>query len=483
MDFFRRILHAGIAVGVALAATSGLAVASPSLVIDADSGDVLYQDKATDPWFPASTTKLMTVYVALSAVREGRITLDTPLMVSARAAVMPPSKMGFRPGTLVTLDNALKMLMVKSPNDIAVTVAEGVSGSVEAFADDMNVYATRIGLHESHFVNPNGLPDEHHMSSARDMAMIARALLHDFPEERGLFGIGVLAYGGKLINNHNGLLGRYPGVDGMKTGFTCAAGYNVVATAEENGHHLITVIMGAPSTAERDLRAAVLFDRFLPGGGQSVGKVDSLPSSDVISPSDNHETACGRGRRVAVEEAEEDDTSLAQGTSPGTPSAGRPPTRLSPVRAAFTPVRVFIGPVPGWTGRVAQAIGGSAKELIPAPTPTPIPSAVSEVYGRAGQQASATDSASAGPVESPLALVGATPVAPAALATGRLVKSTKTLSLATGPSRRRGARKAVASAEATPAATAHAHRKPAVHKAAAAPPKKSGKRATATARS
>ena len=105
-------------------------------------------------------------------------------------------------------------------------------------------------------MNPNGLPDEHHMSSARDMALIARALLHDFPEQRGVCSIGVLAYGGKLINNHNGLLGRYPGVDGMKTGFTCAAGYNVVASAEENGRHLVTVIMGAPSTGERDLRAA-----------------------------------------------------------------------------------------------------------------------------------------------------------------------------------------------------------------------------------
>jgi D-alanyl-D-alanine carboxypeptidase len=128
--------------------------ASPSLVVDVDSGDVLYQEMPTAPWYPASLTKLMTTYVALSAVREGRITLDTPLMVSPRAASMPPSKMGFRPGTLVTLDNALKMLMVKSPNDVAITIAEGISGSVEAFANDMNVYAARLGLHESHFVNP-----------------------------------------------------------------------------------------------------------------------------------------------------------------------------------------------------------------------------------------------------------------------------------------------------------------------------------------
>src|SRR5579871_2780581 len=164
-----------IAIAGTLAIGAVAAHATPYLVVDADSGQVLLQNEATDQWYPASLTKLMTVYVALDAVRAGKLTLDTPLVVSARAARMPPSKMGFRPGTEVTLDNALKMLMVKSPNDIAVVVAEGVSGSVEAFASDMNAAGQRLGLHESHFVNPNGLHDPNHVSSARDMAMIARA--------------------------------------------------------------------------------------------------------------------------------------------------------------------------------------------------------------------------------------------------------------------------------------------------------------------
>ena len=192
------------------AALLGPASANPTLVVDVASGEVLYKDMATAPWFPASTTKLMTVYVALSKVREGRVSLDTPLRVSAYAASMEPSKMGFRPGTLVTLDNALKMLMVKSPNDIAVTIAEGISGSVPAFAEEMNAYAQRLGLHESHFVNPNGLPDPNHYSSARDMAMIARGLIREFPEKQDLFNIGALQFGGKLIPNHNGLLGPLP---------------------------------------------------------------------------------------------------------------------------------------------------------------------------------------------------------------------------------------------------------------------------------
>src|SRR5579863_1372293 len=165
-----------------VAAATG-AAANPSLVIDVDSGQVLSESQSTADWYPASLTKLMTVYVALHAVREGRLTMDTPLVVSMRAARMPASKMGFRPGVEVTLDNALKMLMVKSPNDLAVTVAEGVSGSVEGFADEMNAAAARLGLRESHFVNPNGLPDARQVSSARDMAMIGRALYKEFPEE------------------------------------------------------------------------------------------------------------------------------------------------------------------------------------------------------------------------------------------------------------------------------------------------------------
>ena len=211
------------------------AQATPYLVADVDSGQVLLQNEATDQWYPASLTKLMTVYVALDAVRSGKLTLDTPLVMSARAARMAPSKMGFRPGTEVTLDNALKMLMVKSPNDVAVMVAEGVSGSVEAFAGDMNAAGQRLGLQESHFVNPNGLHDPAHVSSARDMAMIARALLREFPDHADLFDIGALQLGNQYIANHNGLLGRYPGADGMKTGFTCPAGFNVVASANHPG--------------------------------------------------------------------------------------------------------------------------------------------------------------------------------------------------------------------------------------------------------
>jgi D-alanyl-D-alanine carboxypeptidase len=336
------------------------AQATPYLVADADSGQVLVDNEATAPWYPASLTKLMTVYVALDAVRSGKLTLDTPLIMSARAARMPPSKMGFRPGTEVTLDNALKMLMVKSPNDVAVMVAEGVSGSVEAFASDMNGAAQRLGLQESHFVNPNGLHDPAHVSSARDMAMIARALLREFPEHADLFSIGALQLGNQYIPNHNGLLGRYPGADGMKTGFTCPAGFNVVASADHSGRRLIVVVLGAPTAKSRNQEAADLFDRgFAMNGG--VGALESLPSGSGPAPNMRADV-CLRRNAAAIAAAE--DEGIAEPVQ-GASSAGRgvslpnpfaallapvAHTELSDERIRFDPVRVFLGPAPGWKG-------------------------------------------------------------------------------------------------------------------------------------
>jgi D-alanyl-D-alanine carboxypeptidase len=324
------------------------------------------ENEATAPWYPASLTKLMTVYVALDAVRNGKLTFDTPLIMSARAARMPPSKMGFRPGTEVTLDNALKMLMVKSPNDVAVMVAEGVSGSVEAFAADMNADAERLGLHESHFVNPNGLHNPDHISSARDMAIIARALLREFPDHADLFSIGALQLGNRYIPNHNGLLGRYPGADGMKTGFTCPAGFNVVASANHFGRRLIVVVLGAPTAKTRNQEAADLFDRgFAMGGGS--GSLESLPSGSGTAPNMRADV-CLHRKAALIAAAEEDGVlDQAQAMAGSTGRAGMLPTPLvalfAPVahtelpngRIRFDPVPVYIGPAPGWKGPVLGA--------------------------------------------------------------------------------------------------------------------------------
>lgn len=377
---------------------------APWLVADVDSGQVLFENNATALWYPASTTKLMTVYVALDAVRAGRLSMETPLVVSARAASQQPSKMGFRPGTEVTLDNALKMLMVKSPNDIAVTVAEGVSGSVEAFAGEMNAVGQKLGLHESHFVNPNGLHNPNHVSSARDMAIIARALLKEFPQEAGLFSIGALQLDTQIIRNHNGLLGRYPGADGMKTGFTCAAGFNVVATANHYGRHLVTIVFGAPSAKLRNQEAADLFDRgFATWAGS--GSLDSLPSGGGDAPSRSANVCLHRSAAAVVAEEEDDGGGQVAVRSGGrgggaitlVAAAGAPThTQLADERPQFDPVPVFVGPVAGWKGPVlgprkpaavadlpgmAKAYAGDRPDAIEAATAPDAPNAPQALAG------------------------------------------------------------------------------------------------------
>jgi D-alanyl-D-alanine carboxypeptidase len=307
---------------VACAATglaSTPAAAEALLVIEADSGRVLYAHNAGQPWYPASVTKLMTAYVTLRAVEEGRITLDKPLTVSATAAAQSPVKMGFPPGTIVTVDNALKMLMVKSANDMAVVLAEGVAGSVENFADQMNGYARRLGMIQSSFVNPNGLPADDQIVSARDMAILARALIREFPEYDYYWHLPGIRMGKMVQRNYNTLLGRYPGADGMKTGFICASGFNLVASATRDNRRLIAVVLGAPSAAVRAVKAAQLLERgFSKSSGlswlmPSLGTVESLQPVNV-DPPNLREEMCGKNRKRPAAENEDDTIASDTGT-------------------------------------------------------------------------------------------------------------------------------------------------------------------------
>ena len=383
----------------ALACGTGLAQATPFVVIDADSGAVVAEQEATRRWYPASLTKLVTVYVALTALRQGKVGLDTPIQVSMRAARMPPSKMGFNPGSEVTLENALKMLMVKSANDIAVTVAEGLGGSMEGFAEQMNAAAARLGMHESHFVNPSGLHHDDHYSSARDMAIVGRALFRDFPEYAALYGIGALRLGEQVIPTHNGLLGRYPGADGMKTGFTCPAGFNVVASATRGGRRLIAVVLGYPNAKARTLKTASLLDAgFMSGsGGPSLASLRAIPGA---APN-NRPRVCGADR----EQVAEDDFAVLAPTAqaPGDPggSSFTPPDQASPVngfaamqaqmaaRPNFEPIAVFAGRVPGWTGPALLARDDALRPAMSAATAPAMKSAAVKPKGKKAVKAKA----------------------------------------------------------------------------------------------
>jgi D-alanyl-D-alanine carboxypeptidase len=354
------LLRTSAAVMAAAALTiSGATRASAEalLLVEADSGKVLFAENATYPWYPASLTKLMTTYVVLHAVKQGRLTLDSLLNVSQFASVQKPAKMGLPPGAQVTVDNALKMLMVRSANDIAVVIAENVSGSVENFADTMNAAARRLGMTQSSFVNPNGMPAEDQISSARDLAILARALIREFPEYDYYWHVPAIRFGNKTTQNYNKLLGRYPGTDGMKTGFICASGFNLVATATRNNRRLIAVVLGASSSNARTLKAAQLLERGFNGGGlawlaPSLGTVETLPAIDAAPP-DLRETICSATRKKPPSENEEDDDTVTAGDEHNPtqtfklsnlgPAHIKPSSLLGP-KVEAVPIEVYVGP-------------------------------------------------------------------------------------------------------------------------------------------
>src|SRR6266446_7810637 len=360
-------------VGIACAATAFTVTrtwAEGLLVIEADSGRVLYAQNAGQPWYPASVTKLMTAYVTLRAVKEGRLALDTPLTVSPNAVAQSPVKMGFGVGTVVTVDNALKMLMVKSANDMAVVLAEGVAGSIENFAGEMNANARHLGMIQSSFVNPNGLPADDQVSSARDLAILARALIRELPEYDYYWHLPGIRMGKMVRWNYNTLIGRYPGADGMKTGFICASGFNLVASATRNGRRLIAVVLGAPSSAARALKAAQLLERgFNSSSGVSwlmppFGAVESVQPIAAAPPNLRDEMCGGHRKRPASED--EDDLAVA-GNNPETPYAVflaslRPAKAkgAAPLQEMGEPVLVYTGTKPPAPG--AQAATDSKPE-------------------------------------------------------------------------------------------------------------------------
>ena len=355
-----------VLVGAALTMTAGLAgpvAAAPVLLADLATGQVLEAEEATRPWHPASVTKLMTTYVALKHARAGKIRLDAPLDVSARATKAPPSRIGIKPGQTVTLEDALKILMVKSANDIAIVVAEGVGGSVEKFAAMMNAEAAAIGMRESRFLNPHGLQADGQQTSARDMAILARRLLVEFPQHRPLFGIGAIKLDDKVMENHNGVIGRYPGATGMKTGFICASGFNVVATARRDGRELVAVVFGQPNAVERTFRTMQLFDDGF-ARRASGPTLESLPASVETEAPNMREAICGRKGTAPGETSEPSAAAAAEGAV-NDPAAVAGPRRLAP-RDPFEPVLVAIAGAPA----VVAKNSGSAKKSAPAAAKT-----------------------------------------------------------------------------------------------------------------
>src|SRR5512143_1378447 len=249
----------GLLVGAILMAPS-VVFAGPALVFEPYNGTVFYAEDPDAMWFPASLTKLMTAYVTFQALKDGTVKPDTQLICSKLATQQAPSKLWLKEGESITLDVGLKVLIVRSANDVAVMLAEAVAGSQEAFVAKMNEAAQHLGMTRTHFANVNGLPEEGQYTTARDLARLARAIIVEFPEHADLFSSIQVQVGKKIMRAHNSLLVSFPGADGMKTGFICESGFNVVASATRGGRKLVAVVLGEASVASRNDRATELLE-------------------------------------------------------------------------------------------------------------------------------------------------------------------------------------------------------------------------------
>lgn len=334
------------------------------LVFDSRTGEIVAKHNPDQKWYPASITKLMTTWVVLQAIRAGRVTPATLVPMTPQGARQPPSKMGFKPGEAVTVDNALKIIMVKSANDVSWALGEAVGGSKEAFVAEMNRQARLIGMTSTHWANPNGLPEPTQVSTARDLGLLARALLREFPEAEELWHLPGIQYGNDVIRNHNHLIDHYPGADGMKTGFICASGFNVVASATRGNKRLVAVVLGARSARQRAEIAAELFTTgFESTGGGLFGRFSAPETLDHLMRGpeagnpvrDVKQEICGKKRGEAPDPEDlggEPPRSAANNGEggaiirPGSPEAA--PRRTSYLSQRFDPgppVRVWLGGV------------------------------------------------------------------------------------------------------------------------------------------
>ncbi len=303
LNIYRIIcLWVAVCLAVQASATAAEPPAGPSLLFDPFSGEVISQNRAGEPWYPASLTKLMTGYVIFKKIREGSLKLDQQVPISELAHSQPASKLGLPAGKTVSIDYALQAMLVYSANDMAYVLAEAGGGSIEGFAKQMNAVAHDLGLQSTHFVNPNGLFDPRQITSARDIGIIAALIINQFPEHLHYFNQEYVSVGKKKLANHNSLIRIMPEAVGMKTGFVCNSGYNLVGSAMKNGRQLVSVVLGAKSSAMRakiskDLLESGFDAPSLPSLGKAAEIVDQSYGS--IVPADMTPTVCKRKEPVS----------------------------------------------------------------------------------------------------------------------------------------------------------------------------------------
>ncbi|MBI2719921.1 MAG: D-alanyl-D-alanine carboxypeptidase [Rhizobiales bacterium] len=285
-----------------------------AISVDARTGKVLF---AVDPdglRHPASLTKMMTLYVLFQDLKAGKLKLDSPIRISARAASMAPSRLGVKPGTTITVDTAIRAVVVKSANDVASAIAENLGGSETAFATRMTQTARGIGMSRTTFRNASGLPNPGQWTTARDMATMGLRLQRDFPEYYPYFRTLAFSYGGGAVATHNRLLGKYQGADGIKTGYTAASGFNLVSSAERDGKRLVGTVLGGASGTARNRYMMRMLDKAFPASvagktiaalaGSSKGAIEPA-AADQVKPDDQADLATAAAAAAAQDTGED----------------------------------------------------------------------------------------------------------------------------------------------------------------------------------
>jgi D-alanyl-D-alanine carboxypeptidase len=295
-----------------------------AILIDAGTGAVLSEMRPDMAFYPASLTKMMTLYLTFAALNEGRLSLDQPLPVSSHAAAQAPSKLWLKPGDAVPVQTLILALVTRSANDAAVVLAEALGGSEAGFAARMTETARRLGMSDTNFRNASGLPDPLQRTTARDLVRLSLALYQDFPREYAYFSTREFGFRGQTIRTHNHMLGSYEGADGIKTGFTRASGFNLAASAERNGHRLFGVVLGSPSWPTRDREMAALLDR----GFAALGAT-RMARADTVEPAPGRSKPAGLVARVAAYAAPVGKALAAPETKP----AIRPAVNTAPAQA------------------------------------------------------------------------------------------------------------------------------------------------------
>jgi D-alanyl-D-alanine carboxypeptidase len=300
-----------------------------AIVVDVNTGRTLYSDDADEARYPASLTKMMTLYILFEELDRGRVRLNTPMRATANAAAQPPSKLGLRPGDTIEAEDAIKALVTKSANDVAVVIGEHIEGSESAFATRMTRTARALGMSNTTFRNASGLPDPQQKTTARDLAVLARALQDHHPDHFDYFATRSFTWKGRTMGNHNKLLGRVPGVNGIKTGFIRASGFNLTTNVERDGRHLVAVVMGGRSGASRDARMKDLIEEYLPRasrGGRSAPLV-ARAEAPVVARAE-------APARVPVPVAPPREVLMASASAVATPAPSEPLPLSAPSVAA-----------------------------------------------------------------------------------------------------------------------------------------------------